>query len=772
VTAAADTLLRRAADEARRGDLASARRSCERALQQAPTSLPALRLRAVVLMQSGATSAAIAAFRRVLEREPADVESMANLAALLNGQGELEAAARILHAAIALRPSMAALHYNLGNVLMRLERIEEALARFEAALRIDARLALAHNNRGSALKRLGRLSEACEAFARAVALDPRLAQARNNLGIALAARGDWHAAVAELEEAVRLDPGNIESRGELAGALVEAGQFPRAFEEFERATALAPEVDSLWYNLGTALMRFGDTPRAVAVFEEALRRRPDDTGVLLNLAQAILIDGRPREALRYLARARELEPDAPQSLPLLVNAKLQLCDWQDLQPLVEGLLRVAGENPDDVPPLALAFVADDPAAQLAAARSYARSLLRGLQAPAVIATHRRPGRLRVAYVSPDFGEHPVAHSIVEVLERHDRSRLEVIGISVKNRAPTAIGNRIAAACDRFMAVSEQPDRQIGALLRQLDVDVAVDLAGYTMGARPRIYAARGARVQVGYLGYPGTTGSPWLDYLIADDNVIPGAASEFYSERIVRLPGCFFPSDTTQAVDPAPTRLAAGLPERGVVYACMTRPMRVLPEVFDAWMRILKGSGDSVLWLNAAGDPREALRAHAAARGVDPARLRFAARLESRSAYLGRLALADVCLDTFPYAGHSTVRDALWSGVPVVTREGRSFATRVAPSLLRAAGLADWIAADWSAYEALAVAAARDPSLVARARERLALRERLAAFDMRRLARDLEAAYEFMLEHVARGEQPSHFALAAPVASVEEARAE
>jgi protein O-GlcNAc transferase len=756
---AVDGMLRAAEADWRRGDLAGARRHVERALEQAPALVPALRLHATVLMQCGATREAVAVLGRVLELEPADVESMANLASLHGRDGNPAAAVVILERAIALQPSLAALHYNLGNALMRLGRIDEALLRFDATLRLAPELALAHNNRGSALKHLGRPTEACAAFERAVQLDPRLAAARNNLGIALAARGDWPGALVQLEEAVRLDPGSLEARGELASALVEAGQLQRAFDEFERALALAPDNENLWYNLGTALMRAGDIGRAIDLLEALARRRPGDAELLINLAQLMLLAARPREAIGCLERAQAVRPDAPRALPLLAVAKLQLCDWQGLEPVVAGLARVAYSAADDVPPLALSLVVDSPQAQHAAARSYASYLDRGQVRATRRPLSRRPGRIRLAYVSPDFGEHPVAHSVVEVLERHDRARFEVIGVAVAPRGESPVGRRIAAACEQFIDASGQSDGQVAALLAQLDVDVAVDLAGYTMGSRPRIFAARGARVQAGYLGYPGTMGSAWLDYLIADRGVVPEDSVADYSERIVWLPECFFPSDSTQAVDPAPPRAAAGLPEQGIVFACMTRPMRILPEVFASWLRILAATPGSVLWLNAAGEAGAMLRSEAAARGIDAQRLRFAGRLDARPAYLGRLSLADVYLDTFPYAGHSTVRDALWSGVPVVTREGRSFAARVAPSLLRAVGLGDWVACDAADYESLAIAVARDRERIAGAREQLRLRERLPAFDMRRLTADLETAYAVLLERWLRGERPSHLAL-------------
>ncbi len=759
MTPAVERLLRAAEDEARRGDLEGARRSCERVLQQAPTLLPALKLQAALLIRSGAADAALAALRRVLARDPGDLESLVNAAALVKGRGQPAEAIPFLERALALAPSRPEIHYNLGNALIACDRPHDALASFDAALRLSPRLAHAHNNRGSVLKGLGRAEEACESFTAAVACDPSLSSARNNLGIALARRGDWPQAIRELEEAVRLNPSNLESRGELANALAAAGEYPRAFAAFQAAMALAPEHAVLWYNLGVSLLTYGDYEHAIAVLGELLQRQPDDVDLLLNLAQALMRASRPGEAAAHLERVRALAPPASRAVPVLFFARMLLCDWREFEPLVAALVHASSAAPEDIPPLALTVATDDPAAQLAAARNHAQWLQGDRPAAAAVRRARRPGPLRVAYISPDFGDHPVAHSIVEVFERHDRARVEVIGVSIQRRRETAIGARIAAACDRLIDVAGRPDHDVAAQLQCLDVDIAVDLAGYTTGCRPRIFAARGARVQVGYLGYPGTSGSPWIDYLIADRDVIPPSAAAGYSERIAWLSGCFFPSDTTQAVDAAPTRASAGLPEDGVVFACMTKPVRILPDAFDAWMRVLAATQDSVLWLGGAGQAADTLRAHAAERGVDPLRLVFAQRVESRSAYLGRLALADFCIDTFPYAGHSTVRDSLWSGVPVLVREGRTFAARVAPSLLRSVGLGSWVAHDWVEFEALAIELARDPSRVQFAKAKLLAREKLPLFDMARLTAELETAYEVMLGRWQRGEEPAHFAV-------------
>ncbi|MBS0375215.1 MAG: tetratricopeptide repeat protein [Proteobacteria bacterium] len=742
-----------ATESLRRGDLRSARAISAAALRALPADAAATRAHALILLQAGATAEADAGFRRVLAASPDDVESLANLAVLCAGSAPLESVT-LLERAVALRPEHPALRYNLGNALLRVGREAEALGCFDAVLAREPGSANAHNNRGSALKRLGRLAEARAAFARAAALDPKHATARTNLGVALADAGEWDDAIRVLDEAVALDPCNLEARGELAGVLVEAGQFERAFAEFEQALALEPHHRNLWYNLGLALLRYGDVPRAVAVFTEARQHAPGDREVLASLAQALLLAGDAAGALAQLAAARALGELPAEALAVEVAAQLQCADWSRLEEARAALRRATEAAPGDCPPLVYSMVLDEPATQRAAAARYYRFLARGVNA--LPRRERRPGRLRVAYLSPDFGDHPVANSIVEVLERHDRARIELLGVGLRARPASAVGERIAAACEHFENLSARSDMDVARRLAELDVDIAVDLAGHTLGSRPRILLARGARLQVSYLGYPGTWGGPAIDYLVADEVVIPAGAESDYVEHLVRLEGGFFPSDATQTLDEAPSRATAGLPESGLVFAALTRASRILPETFACWMRILGAIPGSILWLSAGGSAREALRSAAATAGIGAERLRFASRLPSRAAYLAQLSLADVFLDVFPYAGHSTVRDALYAGVPVVTLAGRSFAARVAPSLVRHAGLGEWIAQDWPDYEALACRAARDADWRSAARERLRTTRAGASSDARRLAAQLEAAYVWMLERWQRNEVAVH----------------
>jgi len=345
-----------------------------------------------------------------------------------------------------------------------------------------------------------------------------------------------------------------------------------------------------------------------------------------------------------------------------------------------------------------------------------------------------------------------------LIERHDRSRFELFGLCLHNGADSAIRQRIAAAFEHFIEGGTQSDAAVAELLRQKEIDIAVDLAGHAGGARPGIYLRKPAPLIVNFAGHPGTQGADWADYILADPVVVPPGSEQYFSESVVRLPDCYLPSDTRYEVDAAPTRLGAGLPEQGFVFCSFNSSYKITPAFFDIWMRLLQQTPGSVLWLLAEdGDTRRNLTAEAVARGVAPDRLVFAGRL-ARAQYLSRLPLADCFLDTLPCNAHTTCSDALWMGLPVITCMGRSLAARVAGSMVTAIGMPELIAADLADYEAMALRLAQQPDRLKAVRETLAAnRSSHPLFDMARMARNVETAYQTMWQRHSEGLRPAGF---------------
>jgi protein O-GlcNAc transferase len=686
-----------------------------------------------------------------------------------------------------------------GNGLLQLNMPLEALECFERALAFDPADAFLLNDRGNALQSLRRYPEALASYDRALQGRREFAAAFTNRGNALRALQRFDEALADLDAAVRIKADFPEALNNRGNVLRDLGRLPEALDNFTAALALRPDFALAECNRGHTLLDLRRPDEALACFERVLQSLPDAGEALFGRASALLqlrqrldqalvdferaVDcgiertealvgqasvlaelQRHREAAACLGEALEVTPDREYALGSLLYSKLQACDWTGLAPQVGELQSLLQRRRRVTHPLSLLPLIDSPEIQLTSAQTlvedkYPQDNSLGPCLP--LAARKVERRLRVAYVSADFREHPVSRLLVGVLEAHDRERFEIIGISLAAGKGGAFEQRVRRSFDSVIDVTARSDREVAQLLREQEVDIAVDLMGFTQGLRLGIFAHRVAPVQVNYLGYAGTSGAPYMDYLLADEVVVPRGQEQAYSEQVVRMPHCYLPYDNRLAIGAAPTRLEAGLPERGMVFCAFTSPYKINSEVFGIWMRLLRAVPESVLWLREMPDEtRENLEREAQARRVDPKRLIVAAHVASMEEHLGRHALADLYLDTLPYNAHSTACDALWAGVPVLTCPGNSFASRVAASALTAVGLSELIAPDLPNYERLALELAQQPQRLRELREKLA-RQRLQAplFDTQRFCRHVEAAYRGMVEHAIRGEAPVGFSV-------------
>jgi predicted O-linked N-acetylglucosamine transferase (SPINDLY family) len=456
------------------------------------------------------------------------------------------------------------------------------------------------------------------------------------------------------------------------------------------------------------------------------------------------------------ARACEIAPHTPYALSSLVWSALHCCDWRDLDARIRAL---RDQVRRDIPaaPFTLLAVCDAPAEQLHCAARHVREALPA-QPPLARATRSAPGRIRLVYLSADFHEHATAYLMARLFELHERSRFELIGVSYGPDDRSAMRERVVRAFDRFIDVREMSDAAAARTIAGLQPGILVDLKGHTAQSRLGILAHRPAPLQIAYLGYPGTSAAPFIDYLIADRVVIGAQEEDLYSEKIAYLPHSYQANDDTVVLAAAPPREALGLPPQAFVFCCFNAAYKLTPRFFDIWMRLLARLPASVLWLF---DPGPAgvrnLRVAARTRGVEPERLIFASRV-GHAQHLARQQRADLFLDTLPYNAHTTASDALWAGLPLVTCAGTTFAGRVAASLVMAAGLPELVTHSPADYEALALSLAREPQALARVREKLA-RNRAGAplFDSARFCGDLERAYLQMWEIQQRGEAPRSF---------------
>jgi protein O-GlcNAc transferase len=448
--------------------------------------------------------------------------------------------------------------------------------------------------------------------------------------------------------------------------------------------------------------------------------------------------GRHQDAVANYDRALQLQPGLTLALSNRVLPILNLCDWP-------RLAEIARDTPVElVSPLVLLGYSGDKGQQLASARA---AIARRVPVPNPLlwrGERYAHDRTRLAYVSADFNEHAVGVQIAPLIEAHDRARFEVIAISLGGEADAVMRPRLQAAFDQFHDCAAMMAPEIARLMRELEIDIAIDLMGHTEGARPEIFSFRPAPVQAAWLGYPGTTGADFIDYLICDAVVAPIEHQPFFSEKLVHLPDTYFPTDPACPIGEVPSRAAEGLPDSDFVFCAFNNGWKISEAVFDTWMRLLHAVPGSVLWLKDTVARRNLEKA-ATARGIDPARLVFADSAPL-SRHLARHALADLCLDTLPYNGHATTVHALWGGVPVITCEGDAFAGRVTASLLNAAGLPELVTDTLADYEATALRLAREPQALASLKDQLAqARVTAPLFDLDRFRNAIEATYQMMV---------------------------
>ena len=467
------------------------------------------------------------------------------------------------------------------------------------------------------------------------------------------------------------------------------------------------------------------------------------------------------DAVADCRAAMLLNPDEEDLLGKFVGTQMQACDWRDFETSAAALLTGIRAGTALVNPFALLAMPGTPADQLICARGMTARDFPPME-PLYRGEKYVHDRVRIAYVSGDFRKHALSYLMAGVFEHHDHSRFETFGVSIGRDDASAIRARVAGAFDRFIDAHGKSDTEIARQLRTAEIDIAIDLGGFTTGGRPRVFAMRPAPVQASYLGYPGTSGAPYIDYVLADATVIPASDRDPYSEEVVRLPDTYYPNDDKRLIAPlTPTRAAVGLPETGFVFCSFNNNYKITPAVFDIWMGLLAEVEGSVLWLlqSNAISPGN-LRREAEGRGISASRLVFAPTLPVEE-HLARHRLADLFLDTSPYNAHTTACDALWVGLPVLTCPGSTFPSRVAASLLHAVGLPELVTASFEDYRQLALTLAREPARLATIKAKLAAnRDTTALFDTARLTRHLEAAYATMVERHRRGEAPAAFAVA------------
>ena len=743
------------------GKLDDALASFDRAIVQDPRCYEAHGNRANVLSEVGRHHEAVESYDHAVSLSPDSVEDWCNRGTALLELGRLDEAVASYDRAVSLRPELAELHFCRAKALARARRYSEAVAGYDMAIERNPRLVDALNDRGVALIELDQAEQALAGFNSVLAVEPGHFGALVNRGRALRRLGRLAESLVCYDAALAAEPGHADAlngRGLVRGLL---GRVTEAMTDFGAALARAPNHLGALNNYGNALLDMERVDEALACFNRLLAQEPDHVGALFNRGLALVRLGHYVEAAECYQKVSAMQPDHPQALGELLGCRVMTCNWSEIAQLAPKILARVGQRTSFVVPFYLFAIGSTPSQQLAGAQDWLR--YQGLETVERLdaCPPDHSGKIKIAYISADFREHAMPYLTAQLFEIHDREKFEVIGISIAPDDGSPMRVRLVKAFDQFHDVSGRSDRDIAELIRHLGVHIAIDLMGYTKNSRFGVLAFRPAPIQASYLGFPATTGADFIDYVIADEIVLPADQQPFWSEKIVHLPGCYLVNDSKKKIAArVPSRREVGLPDRGFVWCCFNGNYKITEPFFDSWMRLLNNVDGSVLWLLRTNDTAaQHLVSAAAARGVDPARLVFApaTRLDD---HLARMGLADLFLDTLPVNAHTTASDALWVGLPVLTCCGDTFAGRVAASVLCAIGLSELVTTNLQEYEALALKLSNDPTLMQSTRRKLAEnRLKYPLFDSDRFRHHMETAYVTMWDIWRRGEEPRSFSV-------------
>jgi predicted O-linked N-acetylglucosamine transferase (SPINDLY family) len=752
----ADMLLA-AETSARQGDTTRALELYAKAIEMRPELAEAHYKRGNLLRVGNRLDEALASYDRAIAIQPGYANAFCNRGVVLERLGRLVDALQSYTRGIELNPNDSLAHYNRGSVLKSLGRRDEALASYNEAIRIQPDHAESYCNRGLMLAELGEWDAALMSYDLALTMQPSLAQAHFNRAALLRERRQLTEALASYDRAIEADPTYADAYCNRGLVLMESRKFQEALASFAEAIQLRADFAEAYCNRGLVFAELKQADRAIHEFSTALALRPDYAEAYHGRGTTLLNQKDFTGAIADYASTVAIKPDFRFVFGMLRHVKMTVCDWSDLD---SDLSRIADGIEADAtisPPFPLLALTDAPPLHLKAARIWVREECLELLSLPPLDRHPPADKIRIGYFSADFRDHAVAVLMAGLFESHDRSMFEVTAFAFGPDIRDAMRERLERAFDRFVDVRQKSDQEVAVLARSLRIDIAIDLGGYTGHSRPKIFANRAAPIQISYIGYLGTMGAPYMDYLIADPTVVPADERQNYSEKLIYLPSYQVNDSRRRIVQRSFSREELGIPAVGFVFCCFNSNYKIMPATFSLWMRILQRVEGSVLFLYADNPRASQNLQHEAQRcGIDSRRIIFGARLGTQD-YLARLCNMDLFLDTLPYNAGATASDALWAGLPVLTCAGRAFAGRVAASLLNAVDLPELIASTPQQYEELAVRLASNPDELASIREKLARnRQTTLLFDTASFTRNLESAYVTIHGRNQKGLAPEH----------------
>jgi protein O-GlcNAc transferase len=730
----------------------------DRALQRTPSLAEAWLGRGQVLSELGRNAEAIDSYDRAIASKPELTHVHLLRAKLLVDLGRPEPALDGVDRLLAKAPSFAEAWLGRGNILFHLKRYQEAFDAYERSLALKAGLLEAWLGRGNVLNELKRYEDALAAYDRALVANQGFVGAWVGRGNAFNGLKRYDDALAAYDTALALAPDLAEALVGRGNLLIALNRLDEAGGAFDRALALIPDFPEAWLGRGNVFFALKCYDDALAAYDQASTFDPALAEAQLGRGNAFSMLKRHHQSAAAYAAVLRITPEHPFTKGLLLHQKMLCCEWSGVDTLTGEIEQEIGEGRLSAEPFGWQGVAKSPQSLQLSAEAFSRErypAARNTSTPQPVTHHQK---IRVGYLSGEFREQATSHLIVGLLEQHDRSRFEIYGFDNGWDDHSKIRGRISAALNKLVDIRQLSDACALAAIREHEIDILVNLNGYFGEHRMRLFAQRAAPIQVNYLGFPGTLGASYIDYIIADRHVIPENHKAYYQEKVVYLPECYQANDRKKEIAAhTRTRAECGLPKDGFVFCCFNNSYKILPDIFDRWMRILSQIDGSVLWL--FGENQETianLRQAAATRRVSPERLVFAGRLPLAE-HLARHRLADLFLDTLPYNAHTTGSDALWAGLPVLTCRGDTFAGRVGASLLNAVQLPELITTSLDAYEDAAVSLARDPTKLAIIKRKLA-EHRLTTplFDTELFVKGMERAYGAMYDRHKAALGPDH----------------
>jgi protein O-GlcNAc transferase len=676
------------------------------------------------LRDKGDLELAIGSYEQAVIAEPDYADAYNNMGNCLKDKGDLDAAIDSYNKALKNNPDFAEAYNNIGISMKSKGDLEAAIESYKQAIKIKPGYAEAYYNIGVGQQEKGDLDKAIHSYKQAINIKPDYAQAYNNMGNVLKSKRDPEQAIDSFKQAIKYKSDFAEAYSNMGAVLHEEGDIEAAIDSYEQALRIRPNYADAFNNMGVSLADKGEIEASIECYKQALKIKPDYAGAYYNIGHALVVKGELEHGIQSLEMALKYSPDYQLALAKKLHQQAHICDWTGIQK-DQNLIPILGITDKAVDPFGMMALEDAPERHRMRSEVYAKSTFKKNPLPLAPKPSQKPQRLRIGYFSADFKNHQVMYALIEVLEQHNRELFEVYAYSFGPDTSDEMRQRVIKAVDVFDNVKHMNNQTIALLARQDKIDIAIDLTGYTKNSRTGVFAYRAAPVQITMLGYPGTLGTSFIDYIMTDQTWLPPENQKFFSEKPIYLPysQCALEANIP-LLDTTPTRTELGLPEEGFVFCAINSAYKITPTEFDIWMRLLLQVDGSVLWLLESNQwARGNLVKEAEARGIDSERLVFQPLMvtdaASQQQYLSQFRQADLYLDTFIYGAGSTACNVLWAGVPVLTLIGQGMPTRMAASYLNVLGLSELITTKHETYEKIAFHLSTNPERLALLKQKL-----------------------------------------------------